>query len=110
MNFRYAAHLKTQAVFTLIEASSRNHDDNASYLREKKSIIRYGSFYLRVGSLAFGIGSMVYSGLEFGQYFELKEDDACQNILIALNPCARIVFALVSHFGGSFANRCKFLQ
>lgn len=33
---------------------------------------RLGSFYLRVGAVAFGIGNMVYSGLEFGQYFELK--------------------------------------
>lgn len=38
--------------------------------REAKA--RLGSFYLRVGAVAFGIGSMVYSGLEFGQYFELK--------------------------------------
>lgn len=38
----------------------------------KKRGPRYGSFYLRVGAIAFGIGSMVYSGLEFGQYFELK--------------------------------------
>lgn len=36
------------------------------------AISRLGSFYLRVGAVAFGIGSMVYSGLEFGQYFELK--------------------------------------
>lgn len=34
--------------------------------------LRLGSFYLRVGAVAFGIGSMVYSGLEFGQYFELE--------------------------------------
>lgn len=32
----------------------------------------FGSFYLRVGAIAFGIGAMVYSGLEFGQYFEAK--------------------------------------
>lgn len=31
----------------------------------------FGSFYLRIGAVAFGIGSMIYSGLEFGQYFEL---------------------------------------
>lgn len=37
---------------------------------------RLGSFYLRVGAVAFGIGSMVYSGLEFGQYFELKGNDS----------------------------------
>lgn len=43
-----------------------------SPLNVKKRGPRYGSFYLRVGAIAFGIGSMVYSGLEFGQYFELK--------------------------------------
>lgn len=31
----------------------------------------FGSFYLRVGAVAFGIGTMVYSGLELGQYFEM---------------------------------------
>lgn len=32
----------------------------------------FGSFYLRVGAIAFGIGAMVYSGLEFGQYYESR--------------------------------------
>lgn len=30
------------------------------------------SFYLRIGAIAFGIGTMVYSGLELGHYFELR--------------------------------------
>ena len=64
-------------------------------LSTKKRIIRYGSFYLRVGAIAFGIGSMVYSGLEFGQYFELKKDDRCQNLLIAVNPAARMLLTIV---------------
>lgn len=34
--------------------------------------MHFGSFYLRVGAISFGIGTMVYSGLEFGQYFELN--------------------------------------
>lgn len=73
----------------------------------------YGSFYLRVGAIAFGIGSMVYSGLEFGQYFELKGKEArnlvslfyklktllgesgCQNVLIALTPAARTILSIV---------------
>lgn len=38
----------------------------------KKRITHFGSFYLRVGAISFGIGTMVYSGLEFGQYFELN--------------------------------------
>lgn len=47
-------------------------DDGKKNAILQKSINRYGSFYLRVGAIAFGIGSMVYSGLEFGQFFELK--------------------------------------
>lgn len=38
----------------------------------KKRTSHFGSFYLRVGAISFGIGTMVYSGLEFGQYFELN--------------------------------------
>lgn len=38
----------------------------------KKRTTHFGSFYLRVGAISFGIGSMVYSGLEFGQYFEMN--------------------------------------
>lgn len=38
----------------------------------KKRTTHFGSFYLRVGAITFGIGSMVYSGLEFGQYFEMN--------------------------------------
>lgn len=54
-----------------------------------------GSFYLRVGAIAFGIGSMVYSGLEFGQYFELKGEKNCRNFLIALTPASRMLLSLV---------------
>lgn len=44
----------------------------------------FGSFYLRVGAVAFGIGSMVYSGLEFGQYFELKGESDGDSTLAAI--------------------------
>lgn len=46
-----------------IETGSSTHSRSAA---------GFGSFYLRVGAIAFGIGAMVYSGLEFGQYFETK--------------------------------------
>ncbi|KAG6462512.1 hypothetical protein O3G_MSEX013305, partial [Manduca sexta] len=46
----------------------------------------YGSFYLRMGAVAFGIGSMIYSGLEFGQYWELERNTNCHNVLLALTP------------------------
>lgn len=40
----------------------------------KKRTVHFGSFYLRVGAISFGIGTMVYSGLEFGQYFEMNRN------------------------------------
>ncbi|CAH2091891.1 unnamed protein product [Euphydryas editha] len=62
-------------------------------LKQKETISRYGSFYLRLGAIAFGIGSMVYSGLEFGEYFEMT--DRCRSFLSALTPALRMALTLV---------------
>lgn len=58
----------------------------------------YGSFYLRMGAVAFGIGSMIYSGLEFGQYFELERDTKCRNIFLALTPATRMAFIFIQMY------------
>lgn len=47
-------------------------DEKNNDFSVKKRTTHYGSFYLRVGAISFGIGTMVYSGLEFGQYFEMN--------------------------------------
>lgn len=92
--FVYSTHLRNRQLFSIIDSYEAKSGDKQG-LSSRKRIIRYGSFYLRVGAIAFGIGSMVYTGLEFGQYFELKEDDQCQNALIALNPAARMLLTIV---------------
>lgn len=48
--------------------------------------------------LAFGIGSMIYSGLEFGQYFELERDTKCHNVLLALTPATRMAFIFIQMY------------
>ena len=48
--------------------------------------------------LAFGIGSMIYSGLEFGQYFELEADTNCHNIIVSITPAARMAFIFVQMY------------
>lgn len=81
------------------------------------------SFHMEIGAVAFGIGSMVSSGLEFGQYFELKGNEIsvlhsfiqsacailiytldvnvdvgehnCRNVLIALTPATRMILVIV---------------
>ncbi|OQV16327.1 hypothetical protein BV898_09474, partial [Hypsibius exemplaris] len=57
---------------------------------------RTGSFFLRMGAILFGIGSMLYSCLEFGQYFELQESsDACGDVLAVVTPGFRFLFCFV---------------
>lgn len=88
----------------------------------KRRAAHFGSFYLRVGAISFGIGTMVYSGLEFGQYFEMnskyifrrdwikiqartsnfniiktfdKGNADCGTILTAITPAARMALSIV---------------
>lgn len=51
---------------------------------------RYGSFYLHMGIAGFSVGSIIYSCLQFGEYFDLSGD--CQMIIVALKPAFRIFF------------------
>ncbi|CAH0628946.1 unnamed protein product [Chrysodeixis includens] len=60
--------------------------------KPKENISRYGSFYLRLGGIAFGIGSMVYSGLELGEYFEMT--DRCRSVLSVITPGLRMALTL----------------
>jgi hypothetical protein len=56
-------------------------DENGEII--KKKIQHVESFYLRAGAIAFGVGTMVYSGLELGHYFEhLKvfDDSESRNV------------------------------
>jgi large subunit ribosomal protein L18 len=41
----------------------------------------------------FGIGSMVYSGLEFGQYF--AKDSHCDDTVLALRSATRMLLTLM---------------
>jgi len=42
---------------------------------------------------------MIYSGLEFGQYFELKpENEKCHSYMIALTPTVRMIFTFMQMY------------
>ncbi|KAG0729809.1 Proton channel OtopLc [Chionoecetes opilio] len=58
----------------------------------------HGSMYLKMGAVVFGIGSMIYSGLEVGQYFELQADDSCADILLVISPAARMLFTFIQMY------------
>ncbi|XP_053600380.1 proton channel OtopLc-like isoform X2 [Plodia interpunctella] len=50
----------------------------------------YGSFYLHMGVAGFGVGSIIYSCLQFGEYFDLSGD--CRMAIVAVKPALRILF------------------
>ncbi|KAH0955312.1 hypothetical protein HN011_003518 [Eciton burchellii] len=68
------------------------------HMNPVRPVQHYGSFYLRMGAVAFGIGSMIYSGLEFGQYFELEQNTKCHNIMLALTPATRMAFIFIQMY------------
>ncbi|CAK1578283.1 unnamed protein product [Parnassius mnemosyne] len=99
--FHYVNLMRQKAVNLIInghDVTNTNKEDRTGKTtpcernKEKESISRYGSFYLRLGAIAFGIGSMVYSGLEFGEYFEMT--DRCRSMLSALTPALRMALTL----------------
>ncbi|XP_046351177.2 proton channel OtopLc-like [Haliotis rufescens] len=52
-----------------------------------------GSFYLRLGAVGFGIGSMIHSGLHFGQYLVYEDGLAhCSNIMKSAEPFLHLIF------------------
>ncbi|XP_064482148.1 proton channel OtopLc-like isoform X2 [Ornithodoros turicata] len=77
-----------------MSASKNNSMDipSAHKKRVQDATTHAGSFYLRLGAVAFGTGSMIYSGLEFGQFFEMESDSHCYNILSSLTPGTRMAF------------------
>jgi Otopetrin len=97
--FVYASKLRQKAVQTIIKnyrelmkalCRQKAHwrlafsvSDAKTSDAPKKKATQFGSFYLRIGAIAFGIGTMVYSGIELGQYFELESGDnnaGCHNV------------------------------
>lgn len=47
-----------------------------------------------MGAIAFAIGTMVYSGLEFGQFFELSGQAGCRDVFIAITPICRMLLCI----------------
>nr|XP_036221688.1 proton channel OtopLc isoform X6 [Bactrocera oleae] len=58
----------------------------------------HGSFFLRVGAIAFGLGGMIYIGLEFGSFFEIPFDSPCHHILIGVNPLLQMIFTFMQMY------------
>ncbi|XP_068219775.1 proton channel OtopLc isoform X11 [Palaemon carinicauda] len=58
----------------------------------------HGSFFLRIGAIAFGLGTMIYNGLEFGVFFEIPIVSPCYQILRGVNPLLQLVFTFMQMY------------
>ncbi|KAL0268551.1 UNVERIFIED_CONTAM: hypothetical protein PYX00_010452 [Menopon gallinae] len=72
-----------------------------SRLRKRKTSQNdssHGSFFLRVGAIAFGLGTMIYNGLEFGAFFEVPFSSPCYQILRGVNPLLQLIFTFMQMY------------
>uniref|UniRef100_A0A1Y1MQN5 Otopetrin n=1 Tax=Photinus pyralis TaxID=7054 RepID=A0A1Y1MQN5_PHOPY len=58
----------------------------------------HGSFFLRIGAIAFGLGTMIYNGLEFGTFFEIPFTPPCYMILRGVNPVLQMIFTFMQMY------------
>ncbi|XP_065159977.1 proton channel OtopLc isoform X9 [Atheta coriaria] len=58
----------------------------------------HGSFFLRIGAIAFGLGTMIYNGLEFGTFFEVPISSPCYMILRGINPVLQMIFTFMQMY------------
>ncbi|XP_037918939.1 proton channel OtopLc isoform X3 [Hermetia illucens] len=70
-------------------------------VRKRKTTLNeqsHGSFFLRVGAIAFGLGAMIYVGLEFGSFFEIPFTSRCHHILNGVNPLLQMIFTFMQMY------------
>lgn len=89
MNCSFGSEMGNRSRGSLPGSSSCSDSSDST---EQQGRLHFGSFYLRLGAVAFGLGSMVYSGLEFGQFFELDEKEQCYSFLYGFTPTSHMVF------------------
>ena len=51
-----------------------------------------GSFYMRLGAVGFGIGSMIHDALRFGDLIETNVDGKCHGKILMSLPVTHIIF------------------
>ncbi|SPP82205.1 proton channel OtopLc isoform X4 [Drosophila guanche] len=88
--FLYISAFRNRSLFNALKDF---HEKNSN-VHLKHKVTHFGSFYLRVGAIAFAIGTMVYSGLEFGQFFELNGHPGCRDVFVAITPICRMVLCI----------------
>ncbi|XP_046578538.1 proton channel OtopLc-like [Haliotis rubra] len=99
--YLYLLRRRRRGIRNLLQNFSRNlrfnvddHSRSRKVAFDDNTASRHtGSFYLRLGAVGFGIGSMIHSGLTIGHYFEITHyHDSCSDVIQAIKPVAKLTF------------------
>ena len=58
----------------------------------------HGSLMLRFGAIAFGLGTLIYTGLEFVHFFEIPFSCSSWHILSGTNPVLHMIFTFMQMY------------
>ena len=58
----------------------------------------HGSLMLRIGAIAFGLGTLIYTGLEFVHFFEIPYVCSSWHILSGINPVLHMIFTFMQMY------------
>ena len=58
----------------------------------------HGSLILRIGAIFFGLGTLIYTGLEFLLFFEIPQTCISWKILLGINPVLYMVFVFMQMY------------
>ena len=58
----------------------------------------HGSIFVRIGALAFGLGTLIYVGLEFLSFFEIPRTCMSWAILLGANPVLYMIFVFMQMY------------
>ena len=85
--------------------SSSEHTDHEMWVKlmTSENDKSHGSLFLRIGAIAFGLGTLIYAGLEFLTFFEMPKSCSEWSILLGVNPILYMIFVFMQ------VQICKFL-
>ena len=80
--------------------SSSSQSDNSDHemwvkLMTSENEKSHGSLFLRIGAIAFGLGTLIYAGLEFLTFFEMPKICPEWSILLGVNPVLYMIFVFM---------------
>ena len=58
----------------------------------------HGSLFLRIGAIAFGLGTLIYTGLEFLTFFEVPKTCMEWDVLLGANPILYMIFVFMQMY------------